>query len=77
MKCNPKRNLANLELTGLTLEQVLSTYVKPFTPKEYWPQCEFALKVINPTGGEWLWPNARLLFTRTGENSYSVKKCLI
>lgn len=69
MKC--RINYSNLNV-NLTLDQVLSMYVVGRTPAEWVEICRKTLSVINPNNGEWLWPNARLVFTRHG-NLYTVK----
>ena len=55
-----------------SLNEVMQKFVK--TPPEWKPQVRLVLQLIKEDGGIWPWPNAGLVFTRVGKDSYIVEK---
>ena len=72
MKCIIKN--ANRTTSNLTRAQVISRYVKGMTPDSYVPMIEMLLSRLDRDNGKYVWPNAKLCFTRTGEDSYTVER---
>ena len=72
MKCNINRNLNNLGNTNLTLNQVIAKYVAGHTPDMWVEIVKMTLNCLSEDNGQYIWPNANLVFTRNG-NLYSVK----
>lgn len=75
MKCNLNRN-NNLGNTNLTLNQVIAKYVAGHTPDMWVEHIKRILTKINENNGQYIWPNARLCFTRHG-NLYNVETIYI
>lgn len=63
----------NRSADGLTLEQVMQKYIRPYTPSNWVKNIELMLRCLKPNGGQWMWPNAALEFTRTGEDSFNIR----
>lgn len=72
MKCNINRNTNNLGNTNLTINQVIAKYVAGHTSAFWIEIIKKTLNCLSDKGGKWIWPNAQLVFTRTG-NLYNVE----
>lgn len=72
MKCIIKN--ANRTTSNLTRAQVIKKYVKGMTSDMYVSMIDTLLSRLDTNNGKYVWPNAMLCFTRTGEDSYTVER---
>lgn len=57
---------------NLTLEQVMSRFIKGHVTGDWYAKISILLQALSKDGGAWIYPNARLKFIRTDNDEYTV-----